>query len=103
MFKGKTPIINILLPDYEEHAIRPYALGKFRDLVMATVRHPAMLVYLDNAQNAAGKINENYVRELNRVAYAGSKRRLFATGCTGIVAYPDWRRCELVRQLSQAQ
>ena len=62
--KDKEPIIKILLPDYEEHAIRPYALGKFRDLVMATLRHPAMLVYLDNAQNAAGKINENYAREL---------------------------------------
>jgi uncharacterized protein (DUF1800 family) len=50
--------------DYEEHAIRPYALGNFRDLLMATLRHPAMLVYLDNAQSAGGKINENYAREL---------------------------------------
>jgi uncharacterized protein (DUF1800 family) len=31
---------------------------------MATMTHPAMLVYLDNAQNAAGHINENYAREL---------------------------------------
>lgn len=53
-----------LLPDYEERAIRPYALSKFRDLVMATLRHPAMLVYLDNAQNASHKLNENYAREL---------------------------------------
>jgi uncharacterized protein (DUF1800 family) len=50
--------------DYEEHAIRPYALGNFRDLVMATLKHPAMLIYLDNAQSTAGKINENYAREL---------------------------------------
>lgn len=50
--------------DYEERAIRPHALGNFRDLVMATLKHPAMLVYLDNAQSAAGKINENYAREL---------------------------------------
>lgn len=50
--------------DYEEHAIRPYALGNFRDLLMATLKHPAMLVYLDNAQSAGGKINENYAREL---------------------------------------
>ncbi|WP_159918400.1 DUF1800 family protein, partial [Pantoea sp. 18069] len=28
------------------------------------VRHPAMLRYLDNAQNAANRINENYAREL---------------------------------------
>lgn len=50
--------------DYEERAIRPNALGNFRDLLVATLKHPAMLVYLDNAQSAAGKINENYAREV---------------------------------------
>jgi uncharacterized protein (DUF1800 family) len=50
--------------DYEDRAIRPHALGKFRDLVMATLTHPAMLQYLDNAQNATGHVNENYAREL---------------------------------------
>jgi uncharacterized protein (DUF1800 family) len=50
--------------DYSERAIRPHALGNFRDLVMATLEHPAMLQYLDNAQNAVGHINENYAREL---------------------------------------
>ncbi len=50
--------------DYAEHAIRPHALGKFRDLVLATLEHPAMLEYLDNRQNAAGHGNENYAREL---------------------------------------
>src|SRR5205807_4827061 len=40
------------------------ALGRFRDLLGATARHPAMLIYLDNAQNAANRINENYAREL---------------------------------------
>src|SRR5205823_1117299 len=56
-------------------AIRPHALGRFRDLLVATARHPAMLFYLDNWENsAAGSklppngreagINENYAREL---------------------------------------
>jgi uncharacterized protein (DUF1800 family) len=58
---------------YEQQAIRPYALGKFRDLLGATARHPAMLFYLDNWQNtkpninAKGRpqgLNENYAREL---------------------------------------
>jgi uncharacterized protein (DUF1800 family) len=53
-----------LLADYAESAIRPHVFGKFRDLVMATLEHPAMLQYLDNAQNSAGHINENYAREL---------------------------------------
>lgn len=53
-----------MLGDYEENAIRPHALGHFRDLVLATLEHPAMLQYLDNEQNAAGQLNENYAREL---------------------------------------
>lgn len=53
-----------MLPEYEERAIRPHAFGKFRDLVMATVTSPAMLDYLDNAQSAANRVNENYAREL---------------------------------------
>ena len=56
--------IRAMLGDYEETAIRPHALGRFRDLLEATLRHPAMLRYLDNDENAAGKINENYAREI---------------------------------------
>jgi uncharacterized protein (DUF1800 family) len=53
-----------LVADYTEQAIRPHLLGHFRDLVLATLTHPAMLQYLDNAQNAGGHVNENYAREL---------------------------------------
>ena len=56
--------IRALLGDYEENALRAHALGKFRDLLRATVYHPAMLRYLDNEQNAVNRINENYAREL---------------------------------------
>lgn len=59
---------------YEREAIHPYALGKFRDLLGATARHPAMLFYLDNWQNSnpnfnrkKGRpqgLNENYAREV---------------------------------------
>ncbi len=56
--------LRVLVADYEERAIRPHALGRFRELLGATARHPAMLIYLDNAQNAASRINENYAREL---------------------------------------
>ena len=55
-----------LVGDYEETAIRPHALGKFRDLLAATVFHPAMIQYLDNQQNAADKINENRKRPAGR-------------------------------------
>ncbi len=56
--------IREFIGDYEESAIRPHVLGKFRDLLAATVIHPAMLQYLDNFQNAVGHINENYAREI---------------------------------------
>jgi uncharacterized protein (DUF1800 family) len=56
--------VRAMLADYEETAIRPHALGKFRDLLEATLRHPAMLEFLDNDLSAAGKINENYAREI---------------------------------------
>jgi uncharacterized protein (DUF1800 family) len=64
----------MLVGAYEQEAIRPHALDRFRDLLEATARHPAMLYYLDNWRNTApntsakGKrnqgLNENYAREL---------------------------------------
>ena len=42
-----------LLTVYERDAIRPHVLGTFRDLLEATARDPAMLVYLDNWMSAA--------------------------------------------------
>ncbi len=56
--------IRVLVGDYEDRAIRANALGKFRDLLSATLHHPVMLRYLDNADNAAGHLNENYAREI---------------------------------------
>jgi len=56
--------IRAMIGDYEDQAIRPHALGKFRDLLKAADLHPAMLRYLDNDQNAVGHINENYAREI---------------------------------------
>jgi uncharacterized protein (DUF1800 family) len=56
--------LRAMLGDYEENALRPHALGHFRNLLGAVALHPAMLRYLDNDQNAAGRINENFAREL---------------------------------------
>ncbi|WP_347565311.1 DUF1800 domain-containing protein [Bordetella petrii] len=56
--------IGLALGDYEARTIRPRALGKFRDLLEATMRAPAMIIYLDNQRNRAGRLNENYAREL---------------------------------------
>ncbi|MBZ4419272.1 DUF1800 domain-containing protein [Myxococcus sp. RHSTA-1-4] len=37
-----------MVTSYERDAIRPHVFGRFRDLLGATARHPAMLFYLDN-------------------------------------------------------
>ena len=83
-------VVRMLLASYERDAIRPHVLGKFKDLLLATARHPAMLFYLDNWESispnafdgfqvgpfAAGQnmaqifsrqahgLNENYGREV---------------------------------------
>ena len=65
---------------FEADAIRPHVLGRFEDLLLAALRHPAMLLYLDQAQSigpgsAAGLrtetrqargrgLNENLAREI---------------------------------------
>ena len=56
--------LRALVGDYEDSALRPHALGRFADLLQAAALHPAMLRYLDNEQNAAGRVNENLAREL---------------------------------------
>ena len=66
-----------LIPEYEREAIRPHVLGKFRDLLEATAKSPAMLFYLDNFESVRPDLdandkkrkvkrglNENYGREL---------------------------------------
>ncbi|HEX9119898.1 MAG TPA: DUF1800 domain-containing protein [Terriglobales bacterium] len=40
-----------LVGEYERDVIRPHALGKFQDLLMATAKSPAMMFYLDNWQS----------------------------------------------------
>jgi len=64
---------------YDRDTIRPHALGRFRDLLLATAQSPAMLFYLDNwlsadpnapaarmggPNNRRRGLNENYAREL---------------------------------------
>jgi len=68
-----------LLTSFDRDSVRPFAMGRFRDLLGATAHSPAMLFYLDNWQSSvlktypatkdrpertSGGINENYAREL---------------------------------------
>jgi uncharacterized protein (DUF1800 family) len=61
---GAKVIVAPLAGSYEREAIRPHVLGRFEEMVLASARHPAMLVYLDNARSTRRGLNENYAREL---------------------------------------
>src|SRR6266566_6927735 len=82
VFNGKGQD-RVLLTSFERDAIRPHVFGHFKDMLLATARHPAMLYYLDNWQSQAPRddlppfpaspaggvprrpgLNENYGREL---------------------------------------
>ncbi|NNE65382.1 MAG: DUF1800 domain-containing protein [Pyrinomonadaceae bacterium] len=47
------------IPSYERDVIRKHALGNFRDLVVGTAKHPAMLFYLDNFQSVSPDASNN--------------------------------------------
>jgi len=73
LFHGKEQIIRVTAGQMERDVIRKHVLGKFPDMLVAVMRHPAMLYYLDNTRsigpNSAwtqpGKdINENLAREI---------------------------------------
>jgi uncharacterized protein (DUF1800 family) len=76
---GAKVLVAPLAGSYEREVIRPHVLGRFEDMVLASAKHPAMLVYLDNFQSigpgsraaqfgrragVARGLNENYAREL---------------------------------------
>ncbi|HET7613250.1 MAG TPA: DUF1800 domain-containing protein, partial [Gemmatimonadaceae bacterium] len=63
------------LVDFDQNVIRPNALGKFRDLLEAVAKSPAMLFYLDNARSMA---------DSTRPTLAGSGRREVGRGRRGI-------------------
>ena len=63
VFTGKGAV-RPFVGNYMVNVIRANALGKFEDLLLASARHPAMLLYLDQAQSNVRGINENYAREL---------------------------------------
>jgi uncharacterized protein (DUF1800 family) len=52
------------LSQNQNNTIRKYALGNFKDLVLAISKDPGMIRYLNNQQNKKGKPNENFAREL---------------------------------------
>lgn len=69
----RRPPLRALAFSFVREAIRPHVCGRFADMLLAVARHPAMLVYLDNAasigpdspagQRSGRGLNENFARE----------------------------------------
>jgi uncharacterized protein (DUF1800 family) len=66
-----TDHFNIPIPDLlvektldDRDTVRPHAMSTFRELLFASAKSPAMLIYLDNFNSAKEHPNENYAREL---------------------------------------
>jgi uncharacterized protein (DUF1800 family) len=60
-----------MLTEYERETIRPHVLGKFRDLLEATAKSPAMLFYLDNWMSASPATGEMLPPRLARGPFGG--------------------------------
>lgn len=90
MVKSKTPVVERLCLFWHNHFATGYSkvqnidymhrqnsifrhlgMGKFRDLVTAVSKDPAMLIWLDNQTNVKGKQNQNFARELMELFTTG--------------------------------
>lgn len=72
---GAKELTAVMVGPFEQEVIRPYAFGRFEDMLVASTTHPAMLTYLDQAQsvgpgslagarNGRRGLNENLAREI---------------------------------------
>jgi hypothetical protein len=57
---------------FDRDVIRKYAMGSFTDMLLASARNPAMLLYLNLAQSTKAAVNENYGRELMELHTVGT-------------------------------
>ncbi len=57
-------VLNVFRAQVHNNTLRKHALGKYKDLLLAVAKDPAMLQFLNNQQNTKAKPNENFAREL---------------------------------------
>jgi uncharacterized protein (DUF1800 family) len=63
VFIGKEAVLFLKIDD-DRTVTRAKGMSRFRELLGASARSPAMLIYLDNARSERSAPNENYAREL---------------------------------------
>jgi len=83
---------NYDIVSYERDVIRPHALGRFGELLLAVARSPAMGDYLQNRHNHVGALNENYGRELLEVHTVGLDAKFTEADVNAAArAFTGWR------------
>jgi uncharacterized protein (DUF1800 family) len=97
VFIGKGPD-RYLITEYERDVIRPHALGKFKDLLMATAKSPAMLFYLDNWQSVGP--NSDAATNRARAANGDFLQRRYARRRLG-PSGPSPQQKQKIQQLAQ--
>lgn len=63
----------LFIPNYERDAIRPFVTGRFRDMLMATAKNPAMLIYLDNFNSSGFNDEFDEGKTMKRLSAAGER------------------------------
>jgi uncharacterized protein (DUF1800 family) len=79
VFAGKGPV-RLYIGQYERDAIRPFVLGRFRDMLGAVAHSPAMLYYLDNWRSAADSLHPTLARQRLRRPLGVATRPAAAAG-----------------------
>lgn len=72
------------------NSLRRYALGNFRDLLLAVAREPAMIRFLNNQQNRKEQPNENFARELMELFTIGRGHYTEADVRAAARAFTGW-------------
>ena len=83
--KGQT---RLFLASYDRDVIRPHALGKFRDLLEAVAKSPAMLFFLDNWQSVADSLHPTLASARQPVRRLGGFRPGFGRFPRAVGATP---------------
>jgi uncharacterized protein (DUF1800 family) len=101
VYAQKGPPEAYYLAEYERDVIRPRALGKFRDLLEAVAKSPAMLFYLDNARSMADSTRPRLVNERQRERRAEAARQAIRRRAArrpqnlpGVLMSPDMNQAE---------
>ena len=79
----RRPVVTAVAGAFVREAIRPHVTGRFSEMLLAVIHHPAMLLYLDNAASVGPNsqaglrrnrgLNENLARECLELHTVGAR------------------------------